>query len=166
MNDASRLGIISDTHLVDIAAAHDLAEQLVDGPFAEVDAILHAGDMVLPEFEFCFGAVPVYSVQGNMDPADCGFPPKRILIFGSYRVGLIHGWGAPGRVAEHAFSAFVDEDLDLIIYGHSHRPWLEQRGKTLLFNPGSAVDHRNQAPACSVGLVELGEQIRARHIYL
>jgi len=28
-------------------------------------------------------------------------------------------------------------NYDLIFYGHSHQPWLEKKGKTLLINPGN-----------------------------
>lgn len=28
-------------------------------------------------------------------------------------------------------------DLDFIFYGHTHKPWLEKRGSTLIVNPGT-----------------------------
>ncbi len=165
MNDIYRLGIISDTHLTDLSVAVELAEQLLNGPFAHVDAILHAGDMLIADFAYCFADIPFYAVQGNMDAARADLAIKRILKFGEFRIGLIHGWGPPALVPQHVFTAFADGPrLDLLIFGHSHAPYLERVGQTLLFNPGSALDHRGLADSCSVGLVEIGEKIQARHI--
>ena len=166
MNDIYRLGIISDTHISHLSSAVDLAEQLLNGPFTQVDAILHAGDMVLADFADCFGDIPFYAVQGNMDAPRADLPLKRIIKLGEFRIGLIHGWGAPDHVPQNVCSAFAADapELDLLIFGHSHTPYLKRVGQTILFNPGSALDHRGFADSCSVGLVEIGQQIRARHI--
>jgi len=166
MDDIYRLGIISDTHLSDLSSAIQLATQLLDGPFAHVDAILHAGDMVIAEFESCFDGIPVYAVRGNMDPARPGLPSKRIIEVAGYRIGLMHGWGAPEAVPQHVISEFENDALDLLVFGHSHTPFHRFDGQTVLFNPGSATDHRGHAERCSVGLVEIGQTLTAKHISL
>ena len=38
--------------------------------------------------------------------------------------------------------AFKDEELDIIIFGHSHMPVVRYVGRTLLINPGSPTDKR------------------------
>lgn len=165
MSDICRFGVISDTHIGNLKQASELARQLLDGPFAEVEAILHAGDMVVPELEFCFGALPVYCVRGNMDRG--GFehqPLKRIVEARGFRIGLIHGWGAPDAVPAHAANEFADESVDIIVFGHSHVPLLREHCGVLLFNPGSATDNRDRAEFCTVGILELGSELRAHHV--
>jgi putative phosphoesterase len=160
------LGVLSDTHFVKKAAAINLAQRLLRGPFQEVQAIFHAGDLVDDALDGCFDAIPFYAVRGNMDSSHPDRPIKRVVNLENWRIGLIHGWGRPSEVADHVWREFSTEDLDVLIFGHSHSPWLSRVGKTLLFNPGSATDHRGRARSCSVGLVTLGDQITARHIFL
>ncbi len=160
------LGILADTHLTQLSDAVDLADQLMAGPFAEVDAILHAGDMVIPEFADCFGDLPFYAVRGNMDSARQNIPVKRILDLAGYRVGLIHGWGPRNEVPFNVLNEFVMEQIDLLVFGHSHTPLNTYLNEILLFNPGSATDHRGNAPTCSAGLVQLGTSIRAEHCWI
>ncbi|WP_020676337.1 metallophosphoesterase family protein [Geopsychrobacter electrodiphilus] len=166
MNDICRLGILSDTHLTTLGDALEFSFGLKNGLFAEVDAILHAGDIILPELESCFDDIPFYAVRGNMDPARPGLPVKRVLRFAGFRIGLIHGWGAPDEVPTRVLNEFSGQTLDVLIFGHSHQPFLERRGSLLLFNPGSALEHRGRAERCSVGLLDLGAEAMARHVYL
>ncbi|MCB1154775.1 metallophosphoesterase family protein, partial [bacterium] len=61
------IGVISDTHLTrdnDIA----VLDQIAKGPFADVDMILHAGDLVdRGIFDLSFPDIPFVAVAGNMD---------------------------------------------------------------------------------------------------
>ena len=99
-----------------------------------------------------------------MDVSRPGLPLKRILNIADFRVGLIHGWGSPAMVPVNVLNEFKQDNLDLIIFGHSHTPYLKYSGHTLLFNPGSATDHRGNAEVCTVGVVDFGEDIEARHL--
>ncbi len=164
MKEIYRLGVLSDTHIEDMALAYEMAHQLFVGPFSEVDAILHAGDMVAAGFESCFGELPVYAVRGNMDPALPDLPIKRIIRLANMRIGLIHGWGPSSAVPQNVYNEFAHENLDLLVFGHSHTPFQTRVGNTLLFNPGSALDHRGNADSCTVGLIEIGKKLNARHI--
>jgi len=131
-----RLGIISDTH-------GKLRPQVFD-VFAEVQHILHAGDVgegdIIGELE---ALAPVTAVYGNVDGDQFGSP-------------------TPARL--HA--AFPDAEI--IIYGHTHRPLVELVDRTVtVMNPGSAGAARFQLKP-SVGIMELEPGIppRARLISL
>jgi len=78
-------------------------------------------------------------------------PRQDLFTVGGKRVGLIHGWGVPWGLAERVKELFPD--VDIIIFGHSHKPANRYIGKTLLFNPGRARD--------SFGLLTIGEEIKA-----
>lgn len=149
-----KIGVISDTHLASLGAASDLALFLLEGPFAGVDAILHAGDMVIPEFIHCFQPVPCYAVQGNMDETVAEIPQKRVVGFAGKRIGLIHGWGPRSGLEKRILGEFSDTQIDCLVYGHSHYPVCKQHGDLLLFNPGSPVDRRS-APNHTVGILNI-----------
>lgn len=150
----TKIGVLSDTHLISLADAADLAKFLLDGPFTGVDAVLHAGDMVIPELVDCFYPVPCHAVRGNMDEAVSGIPNKRVIGFEGNRIGMIHGWGPRGGLEKRVMEVFSDKQIDCLVYGHSHYPVCRKIGDLLLFNPGSPVDRRS-APKHTVGLLSV-----------
>ena len=81
-------------------------------------------------------------------------PPKRVLQIGRFRIGLIHGWGSPLDLEDRIRREF--ENVDCIVYGHSHYPANHIREGILFFNPGTACDRRH-AGSNTVGILEVGE---------
>lgn len=149
-----RVGVMSDTHLADSGEALAFLRDLGEHCFAGVDLILHAGDLVVPGILAAFAPCPVLAVRGNMDPADCDLPPRRVVELAGVRIGLIHGWGPPAGLIERVRGEFRDERLDCLVFGHSHEPLCRKENGLLLFNPGSATDRRRM-PFESVGLLEV-----------
>lgn len=148
------VGVLSDTHIPTRAKA--MPEALLAG-LAGSDVILHAGDLArLAVLEPLERIAPTLAVYGNADPWEvaCRLPRRALLRAGRWRVGMVHGDGERGTTPERALGAF--EDVDVVVFGHSHRPLREQRGSTLLFNPGSATDRR-RAPRCTYGRLRLTE---------
>lgn len=156
--DEFKIGVISDTHFSSLAQGVDLIEDLCQGQFADVDAILHAGDMVHPDIALLFADKPFYAVRGNNDPVVDGVPLHRIIEFGGYTIGLIHGWGAISDLESRMIDYFSAVRLDCLIYGHSHQPVCHTVGDMLVMNPGSAAQRR-AAPWHSVGVLNLGDKI-------
>lgn len=156
-----RLGIIADTH--------GLLRPEVFDVFAEVDLILHAGDIgsldLLTELE---AIAPVLAVYGNCDGWDVRAQVPQVVerrIEGLDFV-LTHGdqLGSPSPVALHR----LWPDADVIIFGHTHRPLLTNIDivRTVM-NPGGAGQRRFDLPP-SVGIMELesGLPPRARLVPL
>ena len=154
-----KIGVISDTHFVDLAAGLSFFDALCQGPFADVELILHAGDVIHPDLLSCFDTRPVAGVCGNCDEPSALLPEKRVQQIGGYRIGMIHGWGGPAGIVGNVLSAFEDVQLDALVFGHSHYPLNRHNSDLLLFNPGSATDRRD-APFHSVGILELGDRIQ------
>jgi putative phosphoesterase len=148
-----KIGVISDTHL------REPDERLLDiirKHFREAALILHAGDLVDLRVLDVFGDKEVVAVCGNMDPPRVGdmIPPKRVLEIGRFRIGLIHGWGSPYDLEDRIRREF--ENVDCIVYGHSHTPANHIREGILFFNPGTACERRHAGPN-TVGILEVGE---------
>lgn len=160
-----RVGVLSDTHLAATGETLGFLAELERTWFAEADLILHAGDMVDPDILQAFTGCPVLAVRGNMDPPAPDLPDKRVVEVGTARIGLTHGWGASCDLEDRLLKRFRDEPLDVLVYGHSHRPVCHMRNGILLFNPGSAADRRGM-PYHSVGILEIGDRIEGRIIPL
>ena len=125
--------------------------------FTGVDLILHAGDIkewsVIQELSTL---APVEAVFGNMDHAEVRrrLPRRRVIEMGGVKIGLVHGDGAGYNTTARALGAF--SDVDCIVFGHSHRPYNELHGDTVLFNPGSPTDRR-MMPMGSYGLLYIAD---------
>jgi putative phosphoesterase len=158
-----KIGVVSDTHIHDLRQGARLADMLVNNWFADVDMILHAGDVVTPAFLDLFGNLPVYAVRGNMDPPIAGVPLRRILTVEGFRIGLMHGWGSPATLEQRLLQEFHGLSLDCLVFGHSHVPVSRRTQEMLLFNPGSAADRRGE-PVHTVGILEIDKTIEGRII--
>lgn len=156
-----RLGIIADTH--------GLLRPEVLEVFAEVDHILHGGDVgpadLLTDLE---ALAPVTAVFGNTDGFDIRSrcPQVARLELDGLFIAVTHGdqFGSPTPAALH--QAFPDADV--IVYGHTHKPLLELLDRTVtVMNPGSAGPRRFDLSP-SVGIMELepGLPPRARVVRL
>lgn len=151
-----KIGVMSDTHLYRTDQAQQLAERLLSGPFAEVDAVLHAGDAIIRDLETYFYPLPWYAVRGNMDHALVDVPVGRVVTFCNKNIGMVHGWGSGHDIERNVLNYFSGYDLSAIIYGHSHLPSRHRVGSILLFNPGSPTQRR-KAPAHTVGILTIEE---------
>ncbi len=131
--------------------------------------VIHAGDLVEARVLDKLKTVckDVRAVWGNMDPDKIKdtLPEKEIVEVGNYRIGIMHGYGSPNRLIELLAEIFKGENVDMIIFGHSHSAVNEKRGNILYFNPGSATD-KIFALYNSYGIIEIDDKINARIIKL
>lgn len=132
------IGLISDTHIPDRARV--LPQNVLDA-FANVDLILHAGDLTsLKAIEELEDLAPVMAVQGNMDRArGIDLPKARVIEAEELRIGLVHGEVYPRADTQQLLYLAKELDADILVSGHSHQPKIEQTEGILLLNPGSPV---------------------------
>lgn len=156
-----RIGVISDTHLHEPQTGLSARLQKAWG---QVDLALHAGDLVNLAVLDCLPAPKVEAVCGNMcdHVAASTLPDRRIIEVAGKRIGLIHGWGAALGLASRVLGEF--SDVDVVVFGHSHRPMNAVKNGVLLFNPGSAS--RNFFGGASVGVLTVGDAITGEIIKL
>jgi uncharacterized protein len=157
-----KAGVIADTHL--LQGTRELAE-LLAGPFRDVEAILHAGDITEMGVLECFGEKEVVAVCGNMDSTGVRrqLPGKRVWKTGRFKVGLLHGWGGRQGIEERIEREF--EGVDCIVYGHTHTPALTESHGIFFFNPGSFAGIFGIGKK-SIGILEFGERITGEIVYL
>ncbi len=158
-----RIAVLSDTHLrVGNSLPRFVWEQLT-----QIDMIIHAGDLThMGLFEELSCIAPVRAVRGNCDGWDVSLPERDVIECEAFRIGLIHGDSGKGKsTPERAYFAFKDTSVDLIVFGHTHTPFMEWRDGIFMFNPGSPTDKRRELQY-SFGILEFTQgQLRAKHLY-
>lgn len=85
---------------------------------------------------------PVCAVRGNLDPPEAELPETLEFEFGGASVAMIHDSG-PKRGRRSRMRKHFPESR-VVVFGHSHIPWLEDEDGLLLLNPGSPTDKRRQ----------------------
>lgn len=155
-----KIGVLSDTHLNGVNKG---LENIFEQYLSDMDMILHAGDFVSVEVVEFLSNYNFHGVHGNMDPIDVKemLPFKKEIDLGSHRIGLIHGWGSIEGLEKRVGLEF--RDVDIIVFGHSHRGTSCKRGEVLFFNPGAAVGQKPFGPG-TLGILEVGDRLNGRII--
>ncbi|MFG6146746.1 metallophosphoesterase family protein [Halobacillus sp. B23F22_1] len=154
--------VISDTHLP--KKNRGLPPVLKD-EMKKADLVIHAGDWQTPEvYEQIKQFGDLAGVYGNVDGDEIKalVPRREILHVKGFTIGIVHGHGEKKTTEQRVIEEFAEEEVDVIIFGHSHLPLLRFVKKTMLFNPGSATDKR-RLPYYSYGKLTIEEDIYASH---
>lgn len=141
----ARIGVISDTH----GLLRDEALTALAGS----DLIIHAGDVGRPEIlDRLRTLAPVVAVRGNIDTGAwaSGLPETARVEAGAVRIYVLHD--VHELDLDPAAAAF-----DIVISGHSHRPFQTERGGVVYLNPGSAGPRRFRLPV-TVARIDVGTE--------
>jgi putative phosphoesterase len=158
-----KIGVISDTH---IKSPDKLLPNEVFKAFEGVELILHAGDILIDEVLLQLEAIaPVEAVSGNNDSYEIykKHGTRKLITVGGKKIGMTHGVSR-GKTYMNAYGEFIEDDVDCIVYGHSHISHNEMINNILFFNPGSATQRRFQ-PRHSVGILHIHQNIVGEIIY-
>ena len=146
--------VLADTHIP--RRAKELPEGLVSH-LESANLILHAGDLLVEDVLYELESyAPVWAVKGNVDGWDVRLPETLEFEVEDVTVAMVHDSGPKkgrwGRMRRRFPGARI------IVFGHSHLPWLEDEDGLMLLNPGSPTDRR-RAPDHTFALlwVEGGE---------
>lgn len=135
-----RLAILSDIHdnSVNLNKALDWINH------NSIDKIIFGGDATTLETmqNLARFAGEIFIVSGNVElyePAELSALPnlrhmgeRGLIDLDGLSIGLTH---EPRKIPKLFETAA--KPLDFIFYGHTHKPWLETRGTTLVANPGN-----------------------------
>lgn len=146
--------IVSDTHRKDDNLQMVIEEHL------PLDMLIHLGDAEGSEYlirELVNRDCELYLVQGNNDFFS-DLEGELEVELGPHRMFLTHGHyynvslGVEGLVEEAA-----ERGCDVAMYGHTHRPYLEQSGTVTVLNPGSLSYPRQEGRRPSYMIMEMDE---------
>jgi uncharacterized protein len=149
-----RVGLISDTH----SLLRPEAKAFLQGS----DYIVHAGDIcdarILEELA---AIAPVTAVRGNNDKGSWAkhLRETEFLQVGEMFIYVIHDLAKldiePGGAG-----------VRVVVFGHSHRPLIEERGGVLYVNPGSSGSRRFTLPVSAGELIINGDLVSGRTVEL
>ena len=147
--------MLSDTH---VSSLENIPKKIIDS-LSAVDLIIHAGDFTTMEVLTGLKQLgEVKAVQGNMDSYELKnvLPVREILEIGNKRIGITHGSGSPWRIEHRVRKIFDQEQVDIIVYGHSHQSQNKVIEGVLFFNPGKATS--------SFGILTIEEEVKGEII--
>lgn len=150
--------IVSDTHRKDENLKKVLEKE------APVDRLIHLGDIeendaVIRQMAGC----PMDIVCGNND-FEGNLSREKEITLGNYRVLLTHG---------HYYYVSLDTKMlrrevrarsfDIAMYGHTHRPRIEEKEDIVLLNPGSLSYPRQEGRKPSYIVMEIDDEGKAHY---
>jgi uncharacterized protein len=137
MDSALKIFVLADTH--------DKLPTKLERLAADADEIWHLGDVCAPSILHTLEGVgpPVRVVRGNCD-SHVEWPLTLDLKRNGIRFHLVHI--PPERVP--------DDNVDVVLHGHTHVPRNERVGGVLFLNPGCVTRPNRGAPA-SVAYLEI-----------
>jgi len=158
-----KIGVIADTHVRHIS---ELPASLINA-LAHMDMVIHLGDFHSETLVNDLKEIAEFhGVAGNHDGHIPGLPEKAVVGVNGKQIGLIHGHGCvfPFGFKWGLLSQF-EQQVDAILYGHTHSARNMIDEGILFFNPGSVIG-RFPAMHRSYGILNVGEKITAEVVTL
>lgn len=155
------VGLIADTHIPwDVK----VLPPYIRDAFKDVDLILHAGDIYVPEvLDELETIAPVLAARGNGDlqfPEDHRLKGSHVLDMDGFRLGLTHIIPYPELPLyslEKAMKREFGGPVDIAIFGDTHVALIDNYQDVLLINPGSPTIPNGLFELGTVGLLEITE---------
>ena len=150
--------IASDTHRRD-----DNLKAVIE-QVKPVDMFIHLGDAEGSEQfipEWLNPDCDIQMVRGNNDFFSM-LDREREIRIGTYRVLLTHGHYYNVSLGTEMITNEAEErKLDIVMFGHTHRPCYEVKGGIVVLNPGSLSYPRQEGRKPSYMIMELDETGKA-----
>lgn len=165
-----RIGLISDTHIPEVAQS--LPPEVVQA-FHGVELILHAGDIYIPAVLDDLELIaPVVAAQGDDDYysvlADERVKGKHVLKLEGKTVWLVHEnpyyYLLASRQAGNSLRKMEHDSPDIVVFGHEHRVSVQNHSGVLFVNPGSPTFLHYRRGLGTVGILEIDSGEAQVHI--
>jgi len=152
-----KIGVISDTH--------DYFDPKIPGLFKGVEHILHAGDIGTSAITWQLEQIaPVTAVPGNTDSLR-QLRETEVFELGRHKFLLQHIVN-PRTHPALLQDRILREKPDVIVFGHTHKPFSEKIRGIHYFNPGYAGKSRFGLERSVAILHFVGEEIRPEFLKL
>ena len=122
------------------------------------DIVIGAGDGIkdIEELSYIYPKAEYYMVKGNCDYFDRSHNEENLFEIDNIKIFLTHGhlYGVK-RSLSSIKEIGKKLNVSLIIFGHTHKPYIEKDGDITLFNPGATEDGRYGIIILEKGNIEL-----------
>lgn len=145
--------IISDSH------RHNENIETVLNAVKPIDFLIHCGDAEGSEYFIGeMAGCPMEIVTGNNDFFS-SLPREREFELQKYKIWLTHGHYynvsiGPERIMEEAQA----KGVDIVMFGHTHKPIIKKSGGVIAVNPGSISYPRQEGRKPSYIIMEIDEK--------
>lgn len=145
-----RVLIVSDTH-----RRNDNYLDLLDR-LHPIDMVIHCGDAEGSEYAITEAAnCPVMMVRGNND-FFAEVPRELEFNIDKYKVWVTHGHNYRVNMGTEALKQEArSRGVDIVLYGHTHKPRVEKEDDLIVVNPGSISYPRQDGRKPSYAIMEL-----------
>lgn len=154
-----KIYIISDTHRNTEPIKNILKKNAED-----IDLVIHLGDCTsdAEDIDRILGITPLIYVSGNNDPPTSLFskqaPEARTVTLEGKKFYICHGHRLSVKnTYENLFLTAEKYNYDIVLFGHTHIPWCENRGNVTIFNPGTAGVPT--ARGCTYGVIDIHDDM-------
>lgn len=149
--------IVSDTH-----RKNDNYFKLVER--VHPDMVIHCGDSEGSEYALSQAAgCPVQIVMGNND-FFCDLPRELEFYVENLKVWVTHGHNYYVSMnLETLKSEARHRGVDVVMFGHTHRPYLEISEDLVVLNPGSLSYPRQEGRRATYAMMEIDRQGNAHY---
>lgn len=143
--------IVSDTH-----GRHGNLDIVLERE-GKIDMLLHLGDVEHDDdYMEAITEYPVHIVAGNNDYFSFLARDKEIKI-GKYKVWMTHGHGyCVSMDTKRLRHEAIKRGVDIVMFGHTHRPYLDVEGNLKVINPGSLSYPRQEGRQASYVIMKIG----------
>ena len=127
-----RVLLVSDSH------GRNQNMEKVIRKVSPVDLLIHLGDLEGSEgYLEAIAPCPVEMVAGNNDFFS-RLPREKVITIGRHQIFMTHGHG----YFVHSGTLYLKREArkkgaDIVMFGHTHKPYMEMDDELLLLNPGS-----------------------------
>ena len=145
--------IVSDTH-----RRHGNLETVLEN-VGKMDLLIHLGDAEGEEdYIEAIAGCPVEIIAGNNDFFS-NLDKEKVILLGKYKVLLTHGHYYNVTVGvERLKEEARERGIDIAMFGHTHRPYLEIGNELVILNPGSISFPRQEGRKPSYILMEIDRE--------
>ena len=148
--------IVSDTH-----RKNDNYIRVLER-VAPIDMVIHCGDIEGSEYLIAESAgCPVQMVTGNNDFFS-DLPREKEFMIGKYKVWLTHGHNYYVSMSnENLKHEARMRGVDIVMFGHTHRPVVDFGGDIIAVTPGSLTYPRQEGRRPSYIIMDLDREGKA-----
>lgn len=147
--------IVSDSH-----GRHSNLKSVIE-TVGRIDGMFHLGDIegglddILELIDY-----PFWGVKGNNDFGSI-LDSEKIVSIGGHKIFMTHGHRYPLLWSTKALAdAGKERGCDIVMFGHTHVPYLQETDGVWLVNPGSISQPRQSPRVPTYLLMEIDEQQR------
>lgn len=145
--------VISDTH-----GQHDNLDRVLERE-CPLDLIIHLGDIEDADTYIEAAAeCPVEAVRGNNDYFS-KLPGEKILTLNHQKIFITHGhYYYVDAGMEQLIKEAKGRGVDIVMFGHTHRPIIRTKGELTVLNPGSLSYPRQEGHKPTYIVMEIDEK--------